>query len=88
MRKDLMRRLEKLEQGVLQTSQFQAKLRGCARGWGVDEEAFLQAAQGHEENLRRELGDDGLVTWETFLLLRDIAGQAERAGRAAQEQSK
>jgi hypothetical protein len=85
MRKDLMRRLEKLEQGRLQRSQFQAKLRACARGWGVGEEAFLRAAQGHEQDLRRELRDDGLITWETFQLLRDIAGQAERAGGAPPE---
>lgn len=87
MRRDLMRRLEKLEQGRLQTSRFQAKLRACARGWGVGEEAFLRAAQGHEQDLRRGLRDHGF-TWETFLLLRDIAGQAERAGGAAQEESK
>jgi hypothetical protein len=88
MREDLMRRLEKLEQGGLQTSQFQAKLRIWARGWGVGEEAFLRAAQGHEQDLRRELRDDRSVTWATFLLLHDIAGQAERAGGASREESR
>lgn len=73
MRKDLMRRIEKLEQGDAQTSQYQAKLRYWARRWRVPEEAFLRAAQGHEQKLRRGLGDDGKVTWETFLLLREIA---------------
>jgi hypothetical protein len=27
------------------------------------------------EELRRELGDDEAVTWQTFLLLRDIAAK-------------
>jgi hypothetical protein len=90
MRKDLMRRIEKLEQGGSQTSQFQAKLRYWARVWGVHEEAFLRAAEGYEQELRRGLGDDGMVTWEIYQLLRDLAGQLGTGARpeAAKEESK
>lgn len=76
MHKDLMRRIEKLEQKGARTDQFQARLRVWAGRLGVPEQAFLRAAESYEEQLRRELADDGAVTWETFLLLRDIAASA------------
>lgn len=81
MHKDLIRRIEKLEQEGARTDQFQAKLRVWAGWLGVPEEAFLQASERYEEALRRELGDDRAVTWETFLLLRDIAAKT-RCGSA------
>jgi hypothetical protein len=75
MRKDLMRRIEKLEREGTQASQFQAKLRFWARRLDVPEEAFLRATKSHEQELLRELRDDGLVTWQIFQLLYSIAGQ-------------
>lgn len=81
MHKDLIRRIAKLEQEGARTDQFQAKLQVWAGWLGVPEEAFLGAAASYEEGLRRELGDHGAVTWETFLLLRDIAAKT-RCGSA------
>lgn len=44
----------------------------------VPEDAFLRATKSHEQELLRELGDDGLVTWQIFQLLYRIAGQTPR----------
>jgi len=90
MSKDLKRRIEKLEQqgGV---SGFETKLRSLARWLGGNEEAYLRAARGYEQKLGPALGEDGTITWEGFLLLRDLlhpslhdSRQTRRKGAAAE----
>jgi hypothetical protein len=68
MCKNLLRRIEKLEHGS--TLPWESRLRALARRWDANEEAYLQAALGHERELCRELIEDG-ITWQGFLLLRD-----------------
>ena len=71
MRKDLQRRLGRLER-QLGLADFETKLRSFARKWGEDEEAYLRAVRGHERELGPELGEDGTITWGGFLLLRQM----------------
>lgn len=72
LRKDQMRRIEKLERESAQTSQFPDQLRAWARRFGVPEQAFLRAAKSHHPELRQELGGE-TVSWPVFQLLHDIA---------------
>jgi len=74
MTKDLKRRIEKLERKD-GTFEFETKLRLlCRRVWWSDEESALQAAKGHERELGRELGDDGMITWTGFQLFAKLLG--------------
>ena len=90
MSKDLKRRIEKLERQV-GVSGFETKLRALVRWWGGNEEAYLRAARGYARELGPALGEDGTITWEGFLLLRNLlhpsrhaAPQAGRKGAAAE----
>src|ERR1017187_241627 len=68
MRKDLNRRIEKLERQV-GVSEFETKLRAVLRQWAGNEEAYLRAARGSERKLGPALGENGAITWEGYLLL-------------------
>ena len=71
------RGIEKLErQGV---AGFETKLRALARRLGGNEEVCLQAVRGYERELRQELGEDGTITWQGFLLLRDLLHPSRHA---------
>ena len=39
---------------------------------GGDAEASLRSLMGHEQELGPALGEDGTITWEGFLLVRQI----------------
>ena len=71
MSKDLKQRIEKLERQV-GVAGFEIKLRALVRRWGGNEEAYLRAARSYERQLGQALGEDGGITWEGFLLLRDL----------------
>jgi hypothetical protein len=82
MSKDLKRRIEKLERQV-GVSEFETKLRAVVRQWGGNEEAYLRAARGQERKLGPELGEDGTITWEGYLLLQDLLHPSRRASPQA-----
>ena len=82
MRKDLMRRIEKLE-GRIGASEFETKLRAVVRQWGGNEEAYLRAARGREQTLGPELGKDGTITWEGYLRLQELLHPSRQAPRQA-----
>ena len=73
MTKDLMRRLERLEKlERLGGPAWQTRLRAFARDLHLDEEAFLAAVQGHEQQLAEALGEGGQITWEGLQLFYDL----------------
>jgi len=77
MNEKLKRRIEKLDrQGV---GGFETKLRALARRMGGNEEVYLQAVKGHERELRKELGEEGGITWEGFVRLRDLVNLSGHA---------
>jgi hypothetical protein len=74
MNKDLTRRIEKLER-QLGVAECETKLRGLVRRLGGNEhneQAYLRAVRGHERELGPALGEDGSITWEGFLRLRQL----------------
>jgi hypothetical protein len=70
MRRDLRRRLEKLEAQVVAGDQ---KLSRLAARLHVDPERLRKAVQGHEAELAKHLIEDG-ITWEGFLLVGKCLG--------------
>jgi|SRR5271157_3312403 len=82
MSKDLKRRIEKLERQI-GVSGFETKLRALVRWWGGNEEAYLRAARGYARELGPALGEDGTITWEGFLLLRDLLHPSRHASPQA-----
>ena len=91
MNEELKRRIEKRErQGVVG---FQTKLRALVRRLGGNEEVYLQAVRGYERELGQALGEDGTITWEGFLLLRELlhparhhaSPEARRKGAVAEQ---
>lgn len=82
MSKDLKRRIEKLERQV-GVAGLETKLRALARRLGGNEEAYLLAVRGYERQLGQALGEDGTITWEGFLLLRDLVPPSRHASPEA-----
>jgi hypothetical protein len=69
MRKDLERRIQRLEQ--IGAWEFPAKLRALARRLGGDGEEYLRVTRGYERQLDRHL-PDGKISWEGIRLLEDL----------------
>ena len=78
MRRDLLRRVVNLEarQGFSERC-----LRRLAERWQMDPEQLLVATKGHEAALAKQLGEHGTITWEGFLLIRNLL--IELGGNAA-----
>ena len=91
MRKDLERRIRKLEQKSVST--FHTRLRALARRLYGREDVYRRAVQGHESELDRELGPDGTITWPGFQLLYDLThpardpASAQRGGKQGRPMS-
>jgi hypothetical protein len=81
MRKELERRIQKLERG--RGEELPAKMRVFVAKHGGSLEAHLRAVKGHEAELNPEMGWDGLITWAGFLLLcRLLNTQGPAGGRS------
>ena len=70
-----IKRLERASGGDLEV-----RLRAFAKRLGIAPDRLLAIAGDHRERLVRELGTDGLVTWEGFCWLREL-GLFEQAPR-------
>jgi len=79
MTKNLMRRLERLEQRG--SPAWQTRLRAFARKLAFDEEEFLAIVKGHERQLAEHVDEDGRITWEGFQLLYSLLPPARRSSR-------
>jgi hypothetical protein len=71
MRRDLVRRVAKLEARLGCREQ---SLRRLAERLQVDPERLRKAVNGHESELASHLGEDGMITWEGFLLVCQLLG--------------
>jgi hypothetical protein len=72
MTRNLWRRIEKLERNSGGAAAWQVKLRVLARRFGCEEEAFFEAIRGYERRLAAAIDNDGAITWEDFLLVRNL----------------
>ena len=69
MTKTLKKRIEQLER--TSDGDLDARLRALAERVGIDPERLLALVGQHRERLSREIGTDGMVTWETACWLHD-----------------
>jgi hypothetical protein len=66
----LRRRLQRFERAA--GGHLGIRLRACAVRLGIASERLSEIADEHKEVLTREIGTDGMVTWEGLCWLRDI----------------
>ena len=78
MTRGLKKRVERLETAT--GGDLHVRLRAFAARVGVTPDRLIALAGEHRERLAKEIGDDGLITWEGLCWLRDLGAFSRQNG--------
>jgi hypothetical protein len=81
MRRNLDRRVQKLE--AADGGDFKRGLQNLAGWLHIPPDRMAHAIRGREAELKTELDEDGSITWEGFLLVRDLLNLTSAKQNAA-----